>query len=109
MTSCVVPVDEAALPPNLDWALYGDELAFTLKEAYLLKLINDDSLKTISGNLVAGRFTKEHYVTLYGEPHVRALSHCAVAYLLTVACAPHVCERWAHLARDAPGGSRGTR
>jgi hypothetical protein len=70
------PVDEAALPPNEDWAVFGDELAFALKQAYVLKLINDDSLKTISGNLVAGRFTKEHYIDLYGESLVRALTRC---------------------------------
>ena len=56
-----------ALPQNVDWAFFGDALASLLKQAYMLKLVDEQSLETIRGNLSAGRFTKEHYAKLYGK------------------------------------------
>ena len=64
-----VPIDEAALPPNVEWALFGDDLALVLKQACTLGLLPDPAggLKTVAANLRDGRFTTDHYLRLYGE------------------------------------------
>ena len=70
-----VVVDDAqpAELPDIDWAVFGDDnLAAVLKQACQLKLVNEESLRTISGNLRSGQFSTEHYFNLYSDRVWRA-------------------------------------
>ena len=70
-----IHVDDAqpAELPDIDWAVLGDDnLAALLKQACQLKLVNEESLRTISGNLRSGRFSTEHYLNLYSDRVWRA-------------------------------------
>ena len=69
------PIDP--LPPDVDWSVFGDELAAVLKQAYSLGLALD--LPTIAKNLRDGRFSPEHYIKLYSDRVWRATHKDEVA------------------------------